>query len=243
MHDHVHFLDQVGKGIDFFDLRVFIAAYNGLFRYEPRGHYLEQVGTMDVRSALATSGVNQMATPPGCVIILASSGEVRTGRVSQKDQKLKDLLVGQITQSVRLQAAGLNLISMPATTLDLNVIRRTCGFAKLITPYHMLFVGYAAGQTPTPGTSNSPIVAPAQDTTKRAAMILPPQGFRDEELIETVRVLNAANVRTVIAGPQLGIVQGLLGSQIQVEIPLQQLDVDNYDALVFVGGQGGEVCC
>jgi protease I len=118
------------------------------------------------------------------------------------------------------------------------VIRRACSFPKLVVPYHMLFVGYAPGQTPTPDHPNSDQVTPAQATPKRAVMILPSQGFRDEELIDAVRVLNASSIMTVVAGPEVGVVRGMLGTAIQVEIPLQQLDVDNFDAVVFVGGTG-----
>jgi len=220
------------------DLRVYFATYNGLFRYEPRGHYLEQVGAVDVRSILSTSAMAQITTPPGCAVILASSGENRPGRLKQNEQKMLDLTVGQVFQSVRLQAAGMNLVSMAAQELDMNLIRKTCTFPKLIIPYHILFVGYAPGQTPTPSNPNSTSFAPAQATPKRVAMILPSQGFRDEELIDAVKVLNASSILTVIAGPEVGTVRGMLGTAIQVEIPLQQLDVDNFDAIVFVGGTG-----
>jgi protease I len=191
-----------------------------------------------MRMILSTSAMGQITTAPGCVVILASSGQNRPGRIRQDEQKMLDLTVGQVVQSIRLQAAGMDLVSVPAKNLDMNVIRRTCSFPKLITPYHMLFVGYVPGQAPTATTSNASPFAPAQGTPKRAVMVLPSQGFRDEELIDTVRVLNASSILTVIAGPEVGVVRGMLGTAIQVEMPLQQLDVDKFDAIVFVGGTG-----
>lgn len=220
------------------DLRVYFATYSGLYRYEPRGHFLEQVNTTDMRAALSTSAMGQITTPPGCAVILASSGQNRTGRIRQKEQKIIDLTVGQITQSIRLQAASLSLFSISALEVDANAIRRTCSFPKLIVPYHVLFVGYAPGQTPTPANPNSSQITPAENRPKRAVMILPSQGFRDEELIDAVRVLNASSILTVIAGPEVGAARGMLGTAIQIEIPLQQLDVDKFDAIVFVGGTG-----
>ena len=220
------------------DLRVYFATYSGLYRYEPRGHFLEQINATDVRMALSSSAMGQITTPPGCAVILASSGQNRAGRIKQNEQKIMDIKVGQIAQSIRLQAASLRLYSVPATILDLNVIRRTCSFPKLIIPYHIMFVGYAPGQTPVPANPNSDQVTPADNRPMRAAMILPAQGFRDEELIDAVRVLNASSVLTVIAGPDVGTARGMLGTAVQVEIPLQQLDVDKFDAIVFVGGTG-----
>ncbi len=220
------------------DLRVYFAAYNGLFRYEPRGHFLEQVNTTDMRMALSTSAMGQITTAPGCVVILASSGDNRIGRIRQTEQKMLDLTVGQVAQSVRLQAAGLSLFSVSAQKLNMNVIRRTCAFPKQIIPYHMLLVGYAPGQTPRPANTNSSRFSPVQSTAKRAAMIIPSQGFRDEELIDAVRILNASGILTVISGPEVGVSRGMLGTSIQIEISLQQLEVDKFDAIVFVGGTG-----
>jgi len=229
---------SLGAGDPLLDLRVYFATYSGLYRYEPRGHFLEQVGDTDVRMALSTSAMEQVTTPPGCAVILASSGQNRTGRIRQNEQKILDLTVGQITQSIRLQAASMSLFSMSAKTVDMKAIRRTCSFPKLIVPYHILFVGYAPGQTPAQTNPNSTEITPAQATPKRAVMILPSQGFRDEELIDAVRVLNASSILTVIAGPEVGTARGMLGTVMQIEIPLQQLDVDKFDAVVFVGGTG-----
>lgn len=220
------------------DLSVYFAGYNGLFRYEPRGHFLEQINNADIRMALSTSAMGQVTTPPGCAIILASSGQKRTGRLRQQEQKILDLTVGQIVQSIRLQAASLSLFSVPGKQLDTNFIRRTCAFSKVIVPYQIMFVGYAPGQTPTPANPNSNQITPAENRPKRVVMVLPPSGFRDEELIDTVKILNASSVLTVVAGPDVGISRGMLGTNIQIEIPLAQLDLEKFDAVVFVGGTG-----
>ena len=220
------------------DLSVYFATYSGLYRYEPRGHFLEQVNATDIRMALSTSAMGQVTTPPGCAVILASSGQNRTGRMRQKEQKILDLTVGQIVQSIRLQAASLNLFSVSAKELDVNLIRRTCSFAKMIVPYQIMFVGYAPGQTPTPANPNSNQITPAENRPKRAVMVLPSKGFRDEELIDAVKILNASSILTVVAGPEVGVSRGMLGTNIQVEIPLRQLDLEKFDAIVFVGGTG-----
>ncbi|MCP4456052.1 MAG: hypothetical protein GY809_31735, partial [Planctomycetes bacterium] len=72
------------------DLRVYFATYSGLYRYEPRGHFLEQMSPTDMRMALSTSAMGQVTTPPGCAVILASSGQKRAGRLRQDEQKMLD---------------------------------------------------------------------------------------------------------------------------------------------------------
>jgi protease I len=69
-------------------------------------------------------------------------------------------------------------------------------------------------------------------------LIISRENFRDEELFETKRVLEAAGVRTAIASAKIGVVRGQLGGMAEARILLNQLRVDDYDAIVFVGGLG-----
>jgi protease I len=69
-------------------------------------------------------------------------------------------------------------------------------------------------------------------------LIIGSQNFRDEELFETKRVLDAALVQTVIASTQTGIKQGVLGNVAEASIPVNRLKVDDYDAIIFIGGPG-----
>lgn len=220
------------------NIQLLFAMYDGIYQYEPKSHYLEQKTTTDVRGQLALSALGPQATPSGCVVLITSKGQRLATRQPQKVRKMLDLKVGQITQTIQLQAASLNLASLPAATLDLNVIRRTCGLARNIEPYHLLFVGYRPGQESGLSQTTSSAVSPTSARPKRAVMIVPPQGFRDEELIDTAKILNASGILTVIASTEPGALRGMLGTVVQSDVLLDQLQVEKYDALVFVGGSG-----
>jgi protease I len=69
-------------------------------------------------------------------------------------------------------------------------------------------------------------------------LIVASENFRDEELIETKRVLDAAAVQTIIASTKTGFVQGMLGKIAEASVLVNQLRVDDYDAIVFIGGPG-----
>ena len=69
-------------------------------------------------------------------------------------------------------------------------------------------------------------------------LIISKENFRDEELFETKRVLEAAGVRTAIASTRMGVVRGQLGGMAEARTRLNELRVDDYDAIVFVGGLG-----
>lgn len=73
---------------------------------------------------------------------------------------------------------------------------------------------------------------------KKAVLIVASENFRDEELFETRDALKGAQVQTVIASTKTGTVTGMLGGQAQAEILVSSIVVDDYDAIVFIGGPG-----
>lgn len=76
---------------------------------------------------------------------------------------------------------------------------------------------------------------------KRVLMVVAPENFRDEELLHTKEELERAGVKTTIASAKTGEVRGMLGAKIKSGIKLDQVKVDDYDGVVFVGGSGAAV--
>jgi protease I len=74
--------------------------------------------------------------------------------------------------------------------------------------------------------------------TKKAVLIVASKNFRDEELFETRDALKNAQIQTVIASTKTGTVTGMLGGRAQAEILVGSIIVDDYDAIIFVGGTG-----
>lgn len=73
---------------------------------------------------------------------------------------------------------------------------------------------------------------------KRAAFIIAPRDFRDEELREPTTLLRARGCTVVIACSSLDEATGMLGAKVKPEVLLKDLQVADYDAIVFVGGVG-----
>ncbi len=73
---------------------------------------------------------------------------------------------------------------------------------------------------------------------KRVLMIIAPENFRDEELLHTKEELERAGVETIIASSKTGEAKGKLGARVTATLKLDQVKVDDYDAVVFVGGPG-----
>lgn len=69
-------------------------------------------------------------------------------------------------------------------------------------------------------------------------LVIAQNGFRDEEYFKPKEVLEKAGYKVVTASQQKGIARGKLGSTTQAEIGLSDVNVDDYAAVVFVGGPG-----
>lgn len=73
---------------------------------------------------------------------------------------------------------------------------------------------------------------------KKAVMIIAFEGFRDEEYDVPKKTLEKAGIEVTTASSKMGAAQGKLGMSAKVDITLEQVNVPDYDAVVFVGGPG-----
>jgi len=75
----------------------------------------------------------------------------------------------------------------------------------------------------------------------KVLLIIAPENFRDEELFHTKEELERAGVTTTVASAKKAESRGMLGARVSPEITLDQVRVDDYDGVVFVGGSGAAV--
>jgi len=73
---------------------------------------------------------------------------------------------------------------------------------------------------------------------KRVLMIIASSNFRDEEYLVPYKILEACGVNIVTASSSLKISQGMLGAKVKPNILLAKVKVEDYDAIIFVGGTG-----
>jgi len=70
-------------------------------------------------------------------------------------------------------------------------------------------------------------------------IVIAPEKFRDEELIEPVTALKAAGIGYDIASTRRGACTGMLGGK-ATAISLDEVDPKAYDGLIIVGGGGSQ---
>jgi len=73
---------------------------------------------------------------------------------------------------------------------------------------------------------------------KRAALIIAFKDFRDEEYFIPKQVLRVGGSKITTVSSELGKAIGIYGGEVNVDLTLDKLKVDDFDAIIFVGGSG-----
>ncbi|MCD6225715.1 DJ-1/PfpI family protein [bacterium] len=76
---------------------------------------------------------------------------------------------------------------------------------------------------------------------QKVLLVIAPENFRDEELFETKKVLEAAGFQTEVVSQKTGVLKGMLGGTVSVKKTIADIAVADYQAVVFVGGTGASV--
>ena len=74
----------------------------------------------------------------------------------------------------------------------------------------------------------------------KALLIIANKDFRDEEYDEPRKILEANGVEVTVASASLAMAKGTLGMMVKPDILIDDVVVDDYDAIIFVGGSGAD---
>lgn len=226
--------DTAALAAESLPLKLYVATQDGVYLYKPDRHSLEQASGDDVRGNLAAAAQSQGgAVAAGCHIVIAGSARDFTALYGRKARSLMLLQTGQVSQNIQLQAASLELGYVPIVDFDVAAVRRLCRLPRNLEPLYVLAVGYPLGRAVTP-------VSPERRSIggKQAVLIVARENFHDDEFFEVRRALDAASMQTVVASTRMGFVVGMVGNRAEVNLMVTQLKVDDYDAVVFLGGLG-----
>ncbi len=78
-------------------------------------------------------------------------------------------------------------------------------------------------------------------TGKKVVMIIAPQNFRDEELVEPQDVLTEEGAQVKTASSSLEVSKGMLGVQVKPDMLISDIKPEDWDAILLVGGSGANV--
>ncbi|XRO75775.1 type 1 glutamine amidotransferase [Methanocaldococcus sp. 28A] len=75
---------------------------------------------------------------------------------------------------------------------------------------------------------------------KKVLMVIAPKDFRDEELFEPMAVFESNGLKVDVVSTKKGECVGMLGHKITVNKTIYDVNPDEYDAIVIVGGIGSK---
>ena len=235
-------------------MNLYFATAEGLFAYHPNEHSLERLFDRDVRDRLAATARHEPIAQAPCYIIVAGSAKKLATKYGSKAKRYLLLEAGHIAQNIQLQAVALELGSLPVWPFDTTQVRKICKLPMQLEPLYIICVGYPEEPTATesyyeqnlepnvPQTDQPETEAETmhKPKTQKAVLIIASQKFRDEELLETKDLLDQAGVQTVIASTKTGVIKGMLRARVEADILVNDIVVDDYDAVIFIGGSGAK---
>ena len=213
-----------------YPIKLYFATQDGLFVYRPEEHSLEQISNVDARGRLG-------ATKAACNIIFTGSERNLAAKFRGEAKKYMLLEAGHIAQNIQLQAVCLGLGSVVNGGFYVRGTIKVCKLPRGSLPLLIISVGYPTDETTT-GEGKEDAEKKEGPKTKKVVMIVGRENYRDEELFETRRVLTGAGVQTFVASTKMGAVRGMLGRVAEATILVNELRVDDYDAIIFIGGAG-----
>ena len=103
---------------------------------------------------------------------------------------------------------------------------------NLLILFFMVYVVFGGGQLQSVSYAEEVV------NMKKVVMIIAQDNFRDEELLQPKRVFEDAGVVVKVASRKKTEAQGMLGAKIMPDIALLDINVQDFDAVIFVGGAG-----
>ncbi len=81
------------------------------------------------------------------------------------------------------------------------------------------------------------------DTANKCSvlMVIAKENFRDEELFVPKKMFEEKGIRVTVASTVTSTVTGMLKGKIEPDVLLEDVEVKDYDAVVFVGGIGAQM--
>ena len=215
-----------------FPIQLYLATQEGVFVYESGNHSLEQVQDNDIRGDLAgaTKMPNTVAAA-ACDIIIAGSVKGAQSLLGNRARNYFLLESGHIAQNIQLQAVSLGLGSSTISDFDARRMNRFLRFSRSMEALYIICIGH-------PAIGDGTGTGPDGERLKNAAFIVPPENFGDQELYALLTAFNEAGINRIIASTRTGVLLGATGRTVDATILVNQLNLDDLDALIFIGGPG-----
>ncbi len=227
-------------------LNLYFVTSDGVFEYDPKLHILKELTDVDVRDKIskASSDDGIIADCP-CSIIVAVEIKKLARQSGLKTERFAAIQTGKVVQNIQTQAAAIGLGSTTINDFDITSVRMLGRLPSSVEPISIICTGYPAVVAGKEIQADDNKQATKKASAKQksafsAVFIVASKNFREEELFETQKQLENASIETVIASSKKRLIKGQFGGTTQARMLLGEIIVDDYDAVIFVGGVGAK---
>jgi SagB-type dehydrogenase family enzyme len=231
-----------------YPIELYVFLPEGLYLYEPTRHELTLTIDRDLRQSLFNSSFNQRVVQKApCTFMFAGAVKKVEAKYRNRGEKFTSIEAGHIAENIQLQAVTLGLGSVPIGVMDTKTIAQFCKLPETLEVLYLVPVGVPRQKTPLAGLTAGPTVAQAPAVmdlrSKHVAIIAPSRYFNDTDYYGVQQALINNGIQPVIASTVLGEIKGLqvMGLQRNVitsTVLIKDLNIQDYDAFVFIGGTG-----
>lgn len=205
----------------------------GIFRYDSAQHALVKLDDSDARLELADAVSDEfdaVGRAPFTIIVAGSLSELPR-RSGARGQRLLQIHAGSIAQNIILQSSALGLRTIGVDDFDSRRIRRTARLPAHVEPYYLISGGMPDEQAEQ---------AAIEGQGLQILFVSPRSNFDDDQLFVTRRYLTDAEFNVEIASTRRRELRGERDGVIRAQQRIEYADVNDYEAVVFVGGYGTE---
>jgi SagB-type dehydrogenase family enzyme len=118
-----------------YPLTTYAVTPDGVYRYLPESHALNQVDTGDQRMHMARAAFNQVwIRRAGLVIVFVADATRMRRRYGENAERFIDLEAGHAAQNVLLTAVSRDLGAVPVGAFDAKILSNVLGLAEDVRP-------------------------------------------------------------------------------------------------------------
>jgi SagB-type dehydrogenase family enzyme len=129
-----------------YPLEVYAVTADGVGRYRPDAHALEEHLSGDHRETVAAAAFEQDWVADAPLLVVLTAVEARTAeRYGDRATRYVLIEIGHAAQNLLLQATALGLVGTPVGAFDADALARALTLPDDHVPVYVVPVGYAAG--------------------------------------------------------------------------------------------------
>ncbi|MHB9070713.1 MAG: nitroreductase family protein [Sedimentisphaerales bacterium] len=228
-----------------YPMQVHAVMPDGLYLYDPAAHTLIKKLSTDIRPMLFVASFRQQVVQKApCTIIISGSARKIEAKYRGKGERFITLEAGHIAQNLHLQAVAEGLGSVPIGSFDSKSVARICNFTEEYEPLYLISLGTPAQKPALEQLAAAPQAgrgapAPAGLDAMRVVVIVPAMYFSDMEFFGVQETLQLVGIIPDIAAMTIEEMKSQNRRDIvKPNVLIKDINVDDYDAFIFVGGPG-----